>query len=104
LPGRVNEGRAVIRWQIISVPGRLGKDRAAAVPVLIEALADEDAIIRCQYVPGVAPWTFTNVPIVYANGNAADNDTLTFTGTNNSDTSQINLAAAGTDAGGQLQR
>jgi hypothetical protein len=49
-------------------------------------------------VPGVALWTFTNVPIVYANGNAADNDTLTFTGTNNSDTFQINLAAAGTDA------
>jgi hypothetical protein len=49
-------------------------------------------------VPGVAVWSFSNVPVVYVNGNPADNDTLTFTGTNNSDTFQINLAVAGTDA------
>jgi hypothetical protein len=49
-------------------------------------------------VPGVALWSFSNVPVVYANGIAAQKDTLTFTGTNSSDTFQINLAAAGTDA------
>jgi hypothetical protein len=49
-------------------------------------------------VPGVALWSFTNVPVVYANGIAAQNDTLTFTGTTSSDTYQINMAAAGTDA------
>jgi hypothetical protein len=49
--------------------------------------------------PGVALWSFTNVPVVYVNNaSTADNDTLTFTGTNNSNTWQINLAAAGTDA------
>jgi hypothetical protein len=49
--------------------------------------------------PGVALWSFTNVPIVYVNNaNAADSDTVTFTGTNNSNTWHINLAAAGTDA------
>jgi hypothetical protein len=46
----------------------------------------------------VALWTFTAVPVVYVNGNAATNDTLTFTGTNNNDVFQINLNAAGTDA------
>src|SRR5262249_3076105 len=54
-------------------------------------------------IPNVALWTFTAVPVVYVNGNAADNDTLTFTGTNNSDVFQINLNAAGTDAAPVLQ-
>jgi hypothetical protein len=49
-------------------------------------------------VPGVAQWTFSNIPIIYVNGTAADSDTVTFTGTNNNDVFQINLAAAGTDA------
>lgn len=49
-------------------------------------------------IPNVALWSFIAVPVVYANGNAADNDTLTFTGTNNSDVYQIHLEAAGTDA------
>ena len=49
-------------------------------------------------IPNVALWSFTAVPVVYVNGNAADNDTLTFTGTNNSDVFQIHLDAAGTDA------
>jgi hypothetical protein len=48
-------------------------------------------------VPGVAQWTFTSVPIIYVNGTLADNDTVTFTGTNNNDVYQANLAAAGTD-------
>jgi hypothetical protein len=48
-------------------------------------------------IPNVALWSFTAVPVVYVNGNAATNDTLTFTGTNNSDVFQINLNAAGTD-------
>jgi hypothetical protein len=49
-------------------------------------------------VPGVALWSFNSVPVVYVNGTLADNDTVTFTGTNNSEVYQINLAAAGTDA------
>ena len=48
-------------------------------------------------IPNVALWSFTNVPIVYANGNAVDNDTLTFTGINDSNIFQINMDAAGTD-------
>jgi hypothetical protein len=48
-------------------------------------------------VPGVALWSFSNVPIVYVNGTAADNDIVTLTGTNNNDVFQVNLAAAGTD-------
>jgi hypothetical protein len=36
-------------------------------------------------IPNVALWSFTAVPVVYVKGNAATNDTLTFTGTNNSD-------------------
>jgi hypothetical protein len=48
-------------------------------------------------IPNVALWTFTSVPVVYVNGNVATNDTLTITGTNNSDVFQINLNAAGTD-------
>jgi hypothetical protein len=49
-------------------------------------------------VPGVTHVTFTNVPALVVNGNPADSDTLTFTGTNNSDTFNVNLAAAGTAA------
>jgi subtilisin-like proprotein convertase family protein len=49
-------------------------------------------------VPGVTLVTFTNVPAFVVNGNPADSDTLAFTGTNNSDTFNINLAAAGTAA------
>ncbi|MDB5329715.1 MAG: exo-alpha-sialidase, partial [Phycisphaerales bacterium] len=49
-------------------------------------------------IPNVALWSYIAVPVVNANGKAADNDTLTFTGTNNSDVYQIHLEAAGTDA------
>ena len=48
-------------------------------------------------IPNVALWSFTAVPVVYVNGNPAYSDTLTFTGTNNSDVFQINTDAAGTD-------
>jgi hypothetical protein len=54
-------------------------------------------------IPNVALWSFTAVPFVYVNGNAATNDTLTFTGTNNNDVFQINLNAQGTDAAPVLQ-
>jgi hypothetical protein len=54
-------------------------------------------------VPGVALWSFTNVPIVYVNGQLDDGDTLTFTGTTNNNTWKINLAATGTDADPVLQ-
>lgn len=51
-------------------------------------------------IPGVLLLTFTAIPNIQANGDATlgsgDTDTLTFTGTNNSDVYQINLAAAGT--------
>jgi hypothetical protein len=49
-------------------------------------------------VPGVVLVAFVNVPHIAVNGVAADNDTVTFTGTNNTDTYNINLAAAGTTA------
>src|SRR5204863_5593501 len=50
-------------------------------------------------VPGVALWSFTNVPVINnVIGQAADNDTVTFTGTNNNDVFQIHLEAAGTPA------
>jgi hypothetical protein len=51
----------------------------------------------------VALWSFTAMKVVYANGNVADNDTLTFTGTNNSDVFQTHLEAVGTDAAPVLQ-
>jgi hypothetical protein len=54
-------------------------------------------------IPNVALWSFTAVKALYANGNVADNDTLTFTGTNNSDIFQAHLDAAGTDAAPVLQ-
>jgi hypothetical protein len=47
--------------------------------------------------PGVALWTFTNVPIINnVIGQTADNDTLTFTGTNNNDIFQIHLEVGAT--------
>src|SRR5262249_54493456 len=49
-------------------------------------------------VPGEVLVTFVNVPALDANGNPADSDTLTFAGTNNDDTFQVNLAALGTAA------
>ena len=49
-------------------------------------------------IPNVALWSFTAVPVLYVNGNVADNDTLKFTGTANKDVFQINLNAQGTDA------
>jgi hypothetical protein len=49
-------------------------------------------------VPNVVLLTFTNVPGFDAVGNPADNDTLTFAGTSNDDSFQVNLAAAGTTA------
>lgn len=54
-------------------------------------------------IPNVALWSFTAVPFVYVNGNTATNDTLTFTGTLNSDVFNANLNAAGTDADPVLQ-
>ncbi len=49
-------------------------------------------------VPGVVLVAFVNVPHIAVNGVATDNDTVTFTGTNNTDTYNINLSAAGTTA------
>jgi hypothetical protein len=47
--------------------------------------------------PGVALWSFTNVPIINnVIGQTADNDTLTFTGTNNNDVFQIHLEVGAT--------
>jgi hypothetical protein len=47
--------------------------------------------------PGVALWSFTNVPIINnVIGQTADNDTLTFTGTNNDDVFQIHLEVGAT--------
>ena len=43
------------------------------------------------------------MPIIEVNGNTSDNDTLTFTGTNLSETYNINTAAAATDADRILQ-
>ncbi len=70
----------------------------AGVTEAINVIASPAAGQGQVSIPNVALWSFTNVPVIYANGNAADNDTLTFTGTSNSDVFQINLNAVGTDA------
>ncbi|HSU69462.1 MAG TPA: hypothetical protein VLJ39_21430, partial [Tepidisphaeraceae bacterium] len=49
-------------------------------------------------IPNVALWSFNSVPVVYVNGNTATNDTLTFTGTSNSDIFNANLNVQGTDS------
>jgi hypothetical protein len=54
-------------------------------------------------VPGEVLVTFVNVPSLDANGNPADNDTVTFAGTNNDDIFQVHLAALGTAADPVLQ-
>src|SRR5262249_25415291 len=47
--------------------------------------------------PGVALWSFTNVPIINnVIGQTADNDTLAFTGTNNSDIFQVHWEVGAT--------
>jgi hypothetical protein len=75
----------------------------AGVTEAVNIIASPTAGTGQLSIPNVALWSFTNVPIVYANGNTADNDTLTFTGTNNTDVYQIHLEAAGTDAAPVLQ-
>src|SRR5262249_49364792 len=75
----------------------------AGVTEAINVIASPTAGQGQLSIPNVALWSFTAVPFVYVNGNAADNDTLTFTGTNNSDVFQIHTEAAGTDAAPVLE-
>jgi hypothetical protein len=70
----------------------------AGVTENINVIASPTANQGQLSIPNVALWSFTNVPIVFVNGQTADSDTLTFTGTNNDDVFQIHLEAAGTDA------
>jgi hypothetical protein len=64
----------------------------------VNVIASPTAGVGQLSIPNLALWSFAAVPIVYANGNVTDNDTLTFSGTNNSDVYQIHLEATGTDA------
>jgi hypothetical protein len=77
---------------------RLIYNGVAGVTENINVIASPTANKGQVSVPGVTLVTFTNVPAFVVNGNPADSDTLTFTGTNNSDTFNIKLAAAGTAA------
>jgi hypothetical protein len=70
----------------------------AGVTENINVIASPTANQGQVSVPGVALWTFTNVPSIAVNSNPADKDTLTFTGTLATDIYQINLAAAVSDA------
>ncbi|HEX4794745.1 MAG TPA: hypothetical protein VH370_13175 [Humisphaera sp.] len=69
----------------------------------INVIASPTAGLGQVSIPNVALWSFTAVPFVYVNGNPADNDTLTFTGTNNNDVYLIHLEAAGSNAAPVLQ-
>jgi hypothetical protein len=75
---------------------RLIYNGVAGVTENINVMASPTANQGLLSVPGVTQVTFVNVPAFVVNGNPADSDTLTFSGTNNNDTFNINLAAAGT--------
>jgi hypothetical protein len=75
---------------------RLIYNGVAGVTENINVLASPTANNGQVSVPGEVLVTFVNVPTIAVNGNAADNDTLGFTGTSNTDKFLINLAAAGT--------
>ena len=69
----------------------------AGVTENINVIASPTANAGRVSVPGVVLVTFTNVPRLDFNGNPGENDTLSFTGTDNDDVFQIHLDAAGTD-------
>jgi hypothetical protein len=96
--GKAVVGSGLANINLNGAGNRLIYNGVAGVTEKVNVLASPTANQGQLSVPGVAQLTFTNVPSVDVNGNAADSDTLTFTGTNNADTFRINLAAAGTDS------
>jgi Ca2+-binding RTX toxin-like protein len=96
--GKVVAGSGLANINLNGAGNHLVYNGVAGVHEDVNVIASATAAAGQVSVPGVVLLTFVNVPTVDVNGNAADSDTLMFTGTNNSDTFQINLAAAGTDA------
>jgi hypothetical protein len=97
--GKTVVGTSLQKINLNGAGNDLTYNGVAGVTEAINVIASPTAQQGQVSIPNVALWSFTAVPFVYVNGNAADNDTLTFTGTNNSEVYQINLNAAGkTDA------
>src|SRR5262249_13618326 len=96
--GKTVAGTSVQKFNLSGAGNNLTYNGLAGVTEAINIIASPTAGLGQLSIPNVALWSFTAVPNLYANGNVADNDTVTFTGTNNSDVYQINLNAAGTNA------
>jgi hypothetical protein len=104
--GKTVAGTSLQNINLNGAGNNLTYNAVAGVTETINVIASPTAGLGQLSVPNVALWSFTAVPVVYVNdviGNAADNDTLTFTGTNNSDVYQIHLEAAGTNLAPVLQ-
>jgi hypothetical protein len=95
--GKTVDGTSLQNINLNGAGNDLTYNGVAGVTEAINVIASPTAQQGQVSIPNVALWSFTAVPFVYVNGNAADNDTVTFTGTNNSDVFQINLNAAGSD-------
>jgi hypothetical protein len=96
--GKTVVGSGLANINLNGAGNRLIYNGVAGVTENINVLASPTANQGQVSVPGVTLVTFVNAPALVVNGNPADNDTVTFTGTLATDTFQINLAAAGTAA------
>jgi hypothetical protein len=96
--GKTVVGSGLANFNLNGAGNRLIYNGVAGVTENINVMASPTANQGQVSVPGVTLVTFVNVPALVVNGNPADNDTVTFTGTLGTDTFQINLAAAGTAA------
>jgi hypothetical protein len=96
--GKSVAGSGLANINLNGAGNRLIYNGVAGVTENINVMASTTANRGQVSVPGVTLVTFVNVPIIAVNGQLADGDTVTFTGTNNQEIYQINLAAAGTAA------
>jgi hypothetical protein len=96
--GNTVAGSGLANINLNGAGNRLVYNGVVGVTENVNVMASSTANQGQISVPGVVLVTFVNVPLIAVNGNAADNDTVTFTGTSNTDVFQINLAAAGTAA------
>ncbi len=94
--GHVVAGSGLANENLTGAGNHLTYNGIAGVTENVDILASTTARQGQLSIPGVANWSFVNIPVIDVNGNAADGDTVTFTGTSNADTFRINLAAAGT--------
>jgi hypothetical protein len=101
--GKTVVGSGLEGFALNGAGNRLIYNGVAGVQENVNVIGSPTANAGQLSIPGVVLLAFSNVPGLVVNGNAADNDTLTFTGTNNPDLFQINLAAAGTAADPVLQ-